>query len=153
MRPHIPLRKGHRPRGGRFDYSETHLSAHASGKTTPKHVSLPKGPGIDRTPCPRCLARRSFTPGDRHRRRPPVSEAATKRSRLRRTRPLQAPSNGGIPYRFLVQRCHGNHRRHPASDLLPGGTVCFTDGRVPMGAPRTWNSPHRRTRSMSCCLE
>lgn len=52
MKPHIPLGKGQRPREGRFNYSETHLPAHAPGKTTPKHVSLPKGPGIDRAPCP-----------------------------------------------------------------------------------------------------
>ena len=74
LRPHIPLGKGQRPREGRFNYSETHLSAHAPGRTTPKHVSPPK----DLESAPRCLARRSFTPGDRHRRRPPASETANK---------------------------------------------------------------------------
>ena len=52
LKPHIPPGKGQRPREGHFNYSETHLPAHAPKKTTPKHVSLPKGPGIDHTPCP-----------------------------------------------------------------------------------------------------
>ena len=43
LRPQIPLEKDREAREKRFDYSETHLSANRSEKTTPKLVLLPKG--------------------------------------------------------------------------------------------------------------
>ena len=42
LSPRIPLEKDREAHEKRFDYSETHLSANGTEKTTPKLVSLPK---------------------------------------------------------------------------------------------------------------
>ena len=91
MRPHIPPERGHGTREGRFDYSETRLSANGTGKTTPKLVSLPKRPWNRPTP--------HRAPSDKAgaRTRRPASKAAVgtdatiKHSRPHQTRSLPTP--------------------------------------------------------------
>ena len=46
-----PSREGSEGPAGRSDYSETHFSANALGKTTPKRVFLPKKPRTHLVPC------------------------------------------------------------------------------------------------------
>ena len=58
-----PSREGPEGPVGRFDYSETHFSANALGKTTPKLVSLPKKAQDPPCAMPRIAGKAGVLPG------------------------------------------------------------------------------------------
>ena len=72
--PHIPFETGHRACEGRFDYSETRLSAK-------------KGPERTLAACGKAKGR----PGNRHRKQSRTNESTIKRRRPHRMRSLPAP--------------------------------------------------------------